>query len=155
MKKVIDMILDSIKNAHLYTGVSERIALGLKYLQETDLSKLEPGKYEIDGTNVYAAVSAYDTKPVEQGKFEAHKKYIDIQYIVSGEENMYYAYISEMKEATEYNETKDVLFYTGKGDPLTVKAKHFAIFFPEDVHMPNIAINEPTAVKKVVVKVAL
>lgn len=149
------MILDSLKNAHLYTNVSERIALGLKYLQETDLASLEPGKYEIDGTNVYAAVSAYDSRALEQGKWEAHKKYIDIQYIVSGAERMFYSNISNMEEATEYNETKDVLFYKGNGDALTVNAGYFAIFFPEDVHMPNIAVDAPAPVKKVVVKIAL
>jgi YhcH/YjgK/YiaL family protein len=149
------MILDSLKNAHLYTNVSERIALGLKYLQETDLAALEPGKYEIDGTNVYAAISAYDSRTLEQGKFEAHKKYIDIQYIVSGSEKMYYSNIINMEEATEYNEVKDVLFYKGNGDALTVNSGNFAIFFPEDVHMPNIAVDAPAPVKKVVVKIAL
>lgn len=149
------MILDSLKNAHLYTNVSERIALGLKYLQETDLAALEPGKYEIDGTNVFAAVSAYDSRTLDLGKWEAHKKYIDIQYIVSGAEKMYYANISNMVETTEYNEAKDIMFYKGEGDALTVSAGNFAIFFPEDVHMPNIAVDSPAAVKKVVVKVAL
>jgi uncharacterized protein, YhcH/YjgK/YiaL family len=147
------MILDNIKNAHLYYNVSDRLALGLKYLQETDLASLEPGKYEIDGKNVYAAVSAYDSRPVEQGKWEAHKNYIDIQYIISGEEKMGYAHIADMASSTEYNDVKDVEFYKGNGDFFTVKAGFFAVFAPEDVHMPNIAVNEPSAVKKVVVKV--
>jgi YhcH/YjgK/YiaL family protein len=149
------MILDNIKNASLYYNLSERIQLGLKYLQETDLSKLEPGKYEIDGTNVYAAVSSYDTRTMDLVKWEAHKKYIDIQYIIEGTEKMGYSYITEMNSPTEYNETKDVLFYQGNGDFVTVKSGNFAIFFPEDVHAPNMAVDTPSAVKKVVVKVAL
>jgi YhcH/YjgK/YiaL family protein len=149
------MILDNLKNAHLYTNVSERIALGLKYLQETDLDALEVGKYEIDGTNVFASVMAYDSRTLDLGKWEAHKKYIDIQYIISGAEKMYYSNISNMVETTEYNEVKDIMFYKGEGDALTVREGNFAIFFPEDVHMPNIAVDAPAAVKKVVVKIAL
>lgn len=149
------MILDNIKNASLYYNLSERIQLGLKYLQETDLSKLEPGKYEIDGTNVYAAVSSYESRTMDKLKWEAHKNYIDIQYIVDGSEKMGYSHISEMHSPTEYNETKDVLFYQGNGDFVTVRANNFAIFFPEDVHAPNMAVDTPSPVKKVVVKVAL
>lgn len=149
------MILDNIKNASLYYNLSERIQLGLKYLQETDLSKLEPGKYEIDGTNVYAAVSSYETRTMDLVKWEAHKKYIDIQYIIEGTEKMGYSYITEMNSPTEYNEAKDVLFYQGNGDFVTVRSGNFAIFFPEDVHAPNMAVDTPSAVKKVVVKVAL
>lgn len=149
------MILDNIKNASLYYNLSERIQLGLKYLQETDLSKLEPGKYEIDGTNVYAAVSSYETRTMDLVKWEAHRKYIDIQYIIEGSEKMGYSYITEMNSPTEYNEAKDVLFYQGNGDFVTVRSGNFAIFFPEDVHAPNMAVDTPSAVKKVVVKVAL
>jgi YhcH/YjgK/YiaL family protein len=154
-RKVIIMILDNIKNASLYYNLSERIQLGLKYLQETDLSKLEPGKYELDGTNVYAVVSSYQSKTMDQVKWEAHKKYLDIQYIVEGSEKMGYAYIAEMHSPTEYNETKDVLFYEGNGDFVTVKTNNFAIFFPEDVHAPNMAIDTPLSMKKVVIKIAI
>lgn len=147
------MILDNIKNAHLYYNLSEGISKGLKYLQETDLASLEPGKYEIDGSKVYAAVSSYDSKPVDQGKWEAHKNYIDIQYIVSGVEKMGFAHISECEACTDYNDAKDVQFYKANGDLFVVKAGYFVIFAPEDVHMPNIAAAEPTSMKKVVVKV--
>lgn len=149
------MVLDSLKNAHLYSNLSERIAVGLKYLQETDFSKVEAGKYEIQGSNVYAAVSIGNSKALDQCKAEAHKKYIDIQYIVSGCEKMAYNNISDMVEATEYNEIKDVQFYKGAVEGLTVKSGYFAIFFPDDVHMPSIVVDEPVSVKKVVVKIAL
>jgi len=150
-----NMVLDSLKNAHLYSNLSERIAIGLKYLQEKDFSNVEAGKYEIQGSNVYAAVSINNSKAASQCKAEAHKKYIDIQYVVSGSEKISYNNISDMIEASEYNEMKDVQFYRGVLEELTVKPGYFAIFFPEDVHMPGIVVDEPLLVKKVVVKIAL
>lgn len=149
------MILDNIKNASLYYNLGERIELGLKYLKETDLSKLEPGRYEIDGTNVYAVASSYDTRTMDQLKWEAHRNYIDIQYILEGSEKMGYAHISQMDASTEYNETKDVQFYQGKGDFVTVNGGNFAMFFPEDVHAPNMAVDTPSPIKKVLIKIAL
>ena len=100
------MILDYLKNAKLYYGVSEGLEKGFKFLQENDFSKMEPGRYEIDGSNVYAMVQQYDTKLIENCRWEAHRKYIDIQYIVSGKEKMGYSNIKNMKEI-EYKEEKD------------------------------------------------
>jgi len=147
------MILDYLKNAKLYYGVSEGLEKGFKFLQENDFSKMEPGRYEIDGSNVYAMVQQYDTKLIENCRWEAHRKYIDIQYIVSGKEKMGYSNIKNMKEI-EYKEEKDFVHMDGNGDFVTVEAGEFAVFFPEDVHAPCVSINDdPKPVKKVVVKV--
>lgn len=146
------MIVDSLKNARLYYNLSDRLAKGLKYLQETDFSKMEPGRYEIDGANVYAMVQQYDSIPIENCRWEAHRRYIDIQYIVDGIEKMGYANIKNMKEV-EYQEAKDFVLMQGNGDFVTVEAGMFAVFMPEDVHAPCIAVDTPKPVKKVVVKV--
>ncbi|WP_443661024.1 YhcH/YjgK/YiaL family protein [Clostridium sp.] len=147
------MIINKLTNAEQYYGVSQRIEMGLKYLKDTDLAKIEPGKYEIDGKNIIALVSEYETKDIEKGKWEAHKNHIDIQYVVSGGERIGYANINEMKVSSEYNEEKDVFFLKGEGDMLLVKEGTFAIFAPEDVHMPTINAGNTKHVKKVVVKI--
>lgn len=147
------MIADNLKNAKLYYGLGERMEKAFKYLQENDFSKMEPGKYMIDGSNVFAMVQQYESKPVEAGKWEAHRKYTDIQYLVSGAEKMGYAYIEDMKLIENYNEVKDIVFTEGKGSFLTMKTGMFAVFAPDDVHMPGIAVEKPQPVKKVVVKV--
>ncbi|MBC8062810.1 MAG: YhcH/YjgK/YiaL family protein [Clostridiaceae bacterium] len=147
------MIIDKLSNAKQYYGVGERIEKALKYLENTDLTKLETGKHEIEGKNIFVIVSEYETKNVEQGKWEAHRKYIDIQFVICGKEKIGYAPINEMKMKIDYNEEKDVLFLEGEGDYLTVTEGTFALFAPKDVHMPGIIAEKQQFVKKIVIKI--
>jgi len=149
------MIYDNIKRASTYYSLGEKISKALQYLSQTDFTNLEPGKYEIDGENIFALVQTYNTKPFSVGKWEAHKKYIDIQYIVSGKEKMGFTETTKVIVLEEYNEGKDCAIYKGEGNFLIAEEGHFAIFFPSDVHMPSMAINIPKEVRKVVVKVKL
>lgn len=147
------MVFDRLKNASQYFPLGEGITKALQYLSQTDFTNLEPGKYEIDGENVFALVQTYNTKPFSAGKWEAHKKYIDIQYIFSGKEKMGFTETTKVIVMEEYNEENDYTIYKGEGNFLIADEGHFAIFFPSDVHMPSMAINIPKEVKKVVVKV--
>ncbi|MBQ8758690.1 MAG: YhcH/YjgK/YiaL family protein [Clostridia bacterium] len=147
------MILDTIKNCGLYTAGNERLAKGFEFIKEFMKNPLEVGKYEIDGENVYAVVQEYETKA--PGKFESHKKYIDIQFIVSGNELIKYENISALKACTEYDAEKDFMLFDGKDDvtELILKEGMFAVFYPEDGHMPGLAVKNPENVSKIVVKV--
>ncbi len=147
------MVFDRLKNANQYFPLGEGITKALQYLSQTDFTNLEPGKYEIDGENIFALVQTYNTKPFSAGKWEAHKKYIDIQYILSGKEKMGFTETTKVIVMEEYNEENDYAIYKGEGNFLIADEGHFAIFFPSDVHMPSMAINIPKEVKKVVVKV--
>lgn len=147
------MIIDKLSNYKTYAGVSKRIAKAFEYLSKTDLKSLAVGKYEIEGAEVYASVSEYNSKEEGKGKWEAHEKYIDIQYIIEGAEQMGYANISKFKANVEYNPVKDIVFGTAEGELVTVNKGMFAIFFPQDAHMPSMAIGESKPVKKIVVKV--
>ena len=153
------MIRDSIKNANNYYNLSERVKKGLEYLENTDFSKVLCGKYEIDGQSVYASVQDYHSKPLHEGKFEAHKKYIDIQYIVQGEEQIGVLNIDNLEEETPYSEEKDIEFLIQKpktnAEFFKLKEKDFLILMPKDAHMPSIAIDKSEYVKKVVVKVSV
>lgn len=148
---------DNIINANLYYNLSNNLKLGLEYLENTDFSSVEDGRYEILDTDVYAVVQSYVSKPLDQGKFEAHKKYTDIQFIIEGEEQMGFAHISEFENATQYDEEKDIVFLAPKEycrkEFIKMQSNEFIIFDPNDAHMPSIAINQPSFVRKVVVKV--
>jgi YhcH/YjgK/YiaL family protein len=151
------VILDRLSNANIYRRLSERFAAGFDYLSR-DLSNVPDGRYEIiGGDEVFAMVQSYQTKPREQGKWEAHRKYADIQFIIAGRECMGIAPIEAMRTQTPYDAEQDLEFFTGTGDGqfMTVEEGSFAIFLPHDVHMPTIAIDAPGKVKKVVVKVRL
>lgn len=149
------MIIDTLKNAELYYCLNQKMKIAFKYLQETDLSRLQEGKHKIDGDDVFALVLLYDSKPLQEGKWEAHRKYIDIQYIFDGTEKMGYANMERMKVIQEYDQDKDILFADGEGSFITIEPGMYAIFTPHDAHMPGIINNKPQQIKKVVVKVLL
>lgn len=147
------MIIDKIENAYLYNNISERINKSFEYIRTTDLKNLPTGKYLIDGENIFALVSEYQTKPESEGKLEAHRKYIDVQFVISGEELMGYAPLDGQKVLDSYKEENDIVFYTGDKSFIKVSEGMFAIFFPEDVHMPGISTGNISDVKKLVIKV--
>jgi YhcH/YjgK/YiaL family protein len=147
------MIIDKIENAHLYKNIGERISKSFDYIKTTDLKNLPAGKYPIDGENIFALVSEYKTKPESEGKLEAHRKYIDVQYVISGEELMGYAPLGTQQIIEPYKEDNDIVFFTGDKSFTKVSAGMFAVFFPEDIHMPGIASGKSSSVKKLVIKV--
>lgn len=151
------MIFDSAKNLDFYRnlGMDGRYEKAVDFLKNTDLESLAPGKYEIDGKNVFANVTEYTTVPWEEAKYEAHHNYTDIQYMISGSETMTYARIDELAEKVPYNEEKDVVFYDNEnpGLKVVVKAGEYIIFNPWDGHKPKAAAGEPAFIKKVIVKI--
>ena len=152
------MITDKIQNADKYACLGERFQKAFAYLAATDLMALEAGKYEIDGENIFFMIQEYETRDLSAGKWEAHKKYADIQYLLAGQEQMGYAEIGEMSGCDDQTPAKDMLVYAtdnGRGSFIRHTAGQFSIFFPQDAHMPNLADGAKTQNKKVVVKVLL
>ena len=146
------MIIDKIENAHIYKNIGERISKSFEYIEATDLKTLPAGKYTIDGENIFALISEYKTKLESEGKLEAHRKYIDVQYVISGEEQMGYVPLNGQQILEPYKEENDIVFFTGEKSFTKVSAGMFAIFFPEDVHMPGIFVEKRSTVKKLVIK---
>ena len=148
------MIYDIQSNAKLYYPCHKGFQMGFAFIKRAIEENLEPGKYEIDGKNVYASVQEYTTKP-DSEKFEGHRNYIDIQYIISGREYMECSVLANCKTMTQYNPEKDVEFFTCNGlkTKMEFEKDTFAIFFPEDIHKPGVMLDEQMPVKKVVVKV--
>ncbi|MBQ4267468.1 MAG: YhcH/YjgK/YiaL family protein [Clostridia bacterium] len=146
------MIFDTLKNVDNYKGLG-RVYDALKFLSETDFSKIELGRYELDGDNIFYMVQSYDTNPSKTVS-EAHRKYIDIQFMVEGEEIIGVADISSEKELTEAKEENDVWFYNCKTEPLTLSAGKYMVLYPNDLHCPGVATNgKALTCRKVVVKV--
>jgi len=149
------MIFDKIANQLNYRGLSDELDSALDYLIETDLEALGTGRHDIKGEDIYAVCMKYETKIETLSKNEAHMKYIDVQYVVKGTEKMYISNIKNLQIVQSYDPEKDVIFYEKKFDcAFTAAESCFAVFFPEDAHMPGINPGtESVNVKKVVVKV--
>lgn len=150
------MIKDNLLHLAYYNYLNPDIKTGLKYIRDTDFDNLENGRYEIAEGKVFVIIQDYNSKSESEGKFEAHRKYVDIQFIIKGEERIGTGKIECFDESTDYDEDKDIVFLTPKDDSatsfITLKEKEFAIFYPNDAHMPSIAVNESSFVRKVVVK---
>ena len=149
------MILDKLENASLYSCISNNLKKGFEFLKNTDLPALSPGRHDIDGNDVFALVSEYDSKNPEDCRLEAHRIYTDIQYLVSGKELIGYETLGTQAVSSEYNPEKDIAFYKGDGTPILLEAGMFAVFFPQDVHRPCIFAEKPEKVKKIVIKVRI
>jgi YhcH/YjgK/YiaL family protein len=149
------MVIDLLKNMHLYEGLNERFKKAFTYLKETDFLAIESGKYEIEGDNIFAIVNEFVTKNKNECEAEAHKKHIDIQYLVSGTELFGYAPLTNQQPIIGYDETKDVAIYKEEMSYIKLEAGMFMIFYPGDLHQPEMRVLEPVTVKKVVVKIKI
>lgn len=151
------MVVDKLENANLYAGLSVKIKRGLEVLKGEKLSAKKDGRYEIDGDELYYMVQHYTTKPIKEGRLEAHKKYIDIQFAASGEEMIGYCLVGRLNVEEPYDEAKDVVFYKVPEKINTVKLSEgmFCILFPQDGHMPGCHLDGPSRILKVVVKVKI
>ncbi len=145
------MITGKINSIDLYKGLSERLDKAIDFVKGLD-KDIAVGKYEIDGDDVFASIVEGETTSMDEIKIEAHKKYIDLQYIISGEEIMVYAPIEDCTVTEEYNETKDIFFTKGEGDGIKMSEGKFYIVFPCDGHAP-VKGYEKTSFKKAIIKV--
>lgn len=124
-----------------------------EYLRVTDLINIPPGRYAIDGDNVFAIITDGPGKEFEQGKWESHRHYNDIQHVIRGEEKIGIAPFPSLTVTEPYDNSKDIAFYTGKGKYYTANPTMFFIFFPENAHRPGIKIHGADPIKKIVIKV--
>lgn len=147
------MVIDSIDNASIYWGLSVRIATALRSLAQWDWSTRELGRHPIDAERIFALVETYDTKPPALGTWEAHRRYLDIHYMAEGTERIGYAPLASLT-AAPYIPERDLVPLSGTGDFMTVPHRGFAILWPQDGHMPGLAVDTPATVRKVVVKIA-
>lgn len=108
------------------------------------------------GDGVFALEQAYTAKPPAEGRWEAHRVYIDVQVVVSGDELMEVTEVSRLTVAEDHTPAKDLLFFdqNGEGSVLRVRAGELAVFYPADAHKPSLAAGVPASVvRKTVVKV--
>lgn len=148
------MVLDRLANYSLYTGSHPLFKKAFDFLMNPDFDRLDLGKHSVEGDDLFVILMEYDTKGMEECKMESHKKYIDIQYMMRGEEQIGIALLNGHHPSIAYNESNDVIFYENEFDTqLTLSQGQFAIFFPHDLHMPCIKTVRVSKVKKAVFKI--
>jgi biofilm protein TabA len=155
------MIIDHLSRAALYFGLGPRFVKAFQFLQTADLLTLPLGKHEIEGEKVFALVQEYTPKPRAVGKFEAHERYWDVQYVARGAERMGWCPRSLLTVTEPHDAKKDIAFFgsdpaDGLGEFLLLASGYFTVFGPQDAHMPAVEVERSAKaelVRKVVVKV--
>ena len=146
------MILDQLDNAARYFPLNDRLAQAFEFLMRADLKTLPVGRHEIEGDCVFAIIAKEAGREREAAQLETHQNYIDIQFVLAGVETMGWKPHSLCRQPTAaYDPSSDLQFFADEPDAwLATHPGTFAIFFPEDAHMPLIA---STVIHKVIVKV--
>lgn len=148
------MIFDSLNHSGRYIALHPGFESGFKFLQKHSIEQLKDGKNEIDGDRLFALSMATEGKGQDKAVFETHRKYIDIQFTVSGCDTIGWDEQARCTPAPEgYNSDNDVEFYTDRPTLwIPVSSGRFAIFYPEDAHAP---LGTDAFVHKIVIKVAI
>jgi biofilm protein TabA len=152
------MVLSDIEHISRQVLMTAGLAKGIDFLRRADVRSMQEGKIGIDGSRVFALIQRYETKMTDELKFEHHRKYIDIQYLVSGEEVVGWVPAEQMVITEAYDEDRDVCFGMVSKEDMTLlhlKAGQLAVLYPEDGHAPGLAARVTSPVMKIVVKVAV
>jgi YhcH/YjgK/YiaL family protein len=147
------MVLDSIDNAERYFHLSEGITKAMQYIQNNDLTKVEPGRYEIENDRLVMIVFEFESTNTNECRLEGHRKYIDLQYWLSGSELMGHEILNSQPVLDAYNEKTDCGFYNCIASYSRLLPGMFVIYYPSDLHT---AVADPLSnerVKKVVFKI--
>lgn len=148
------MILDTLPNLALYSELSPRLSAAAVFLASNNLAALPAGRVEIDGDDVFANVSDYDTHDPAPDRFEAHRNYVDLQIVVSGAERVLMAPRTPCLEVAQpYDEARDIEFVRAGGESIPLYAGQFLVIFPHEAHQPGCHPASGTSrVRKIVVK---
>ncbi|OGS12247.1 MAG: hypothetical protein A2234_08485 [Elusimicrobia bacterium RIFOXYA2_FULL_58_8] len=152
------MISGNLKDICLLASLPPGIKKALDFLLRPEAPALPDGRCEIEGDSVFALVQRYTTAALLSPKFEVHRKYIDVQYVAQGLENIGCAPLAKMRVTEDYDPRQDICFglvADGGWAPVTLRQGELAILYPEDAHAPRLACKVPAAVMKIVVKVAV
>lgn len=152
------MIVTDLKHIERQLTMTQQMQQAVEFLRRGDLLELPDGNVPVDGKRVYAILQRYRTAHQDAPQFEYHRKYVDLQYVLAGEEVIGWAPAKEMTPSFSYNEDQDICFgliEPGKWTPVRLVAGQLAVLWPEDGHAPRLATEKVCLVRKVVVKVAV
>ncbi len=148
------MIYDTFAHLAQYCQPDSLLHQALRFARDVDPAQPD-GRIDIDGARLFALVSSYETSPRAERRFEAHRKYFDVQALLTGEECIDVTFDHQLPLLQDYQAEKDILFVASPPEyaSLPMKPGYFAIFFPQDIHRPNCQLHGKQAVRKIVMKV--
>lgn len=148
------MILDSLHNAARYFALNPRLERAFSALREFDLQHLEPGRYEIDGEQIFLNLALAPLKQPEEARLEVHNAYLDVQLLLEGEETFGWSPRATLLQPQEpFDTERDIQFFDDAPQLYyRLLPGQFTILFPEDAHAPLLGEG---SVRKVILKVKM
>jgi biofilm protein TabA len=148
------VILDDLKHAERYYNLHPGFREGFEFLTQANLQARENGKYELRGEHLFALINRDPGRGHEGARLEAHRKYIDIQLLVDGSEEIGWRPTAECRQVTDpYDTTRDIMFFADPPETwIRLPVGKFMVFWPEDAHAPLASRGENV---KAVIKVAV
>lgn len=149
------MIADKITNIHKYPLLADCADQIAAFVKKAEAENLPAGRYDLDGDNLFALVQNYNSKLRSEGRMEAHKLYTDLQYVIEGEECIYWNPVEGLEVEEDRTPESDLIFFVCK-EPAgctRLTAGMFGVYIPTDAHMPGIAAAESSPVRKIVFKI--
>lgn len=123
------------------------------FLNDPKIDTLKPGKYPLDGDNVFAIITDGPTKPIDSVRWESHRNYIDLHYVISGKEQIGAAPVSSATITVPYDAPRDAANYSVDGKYYVASPGEFFLFFPSDAHRPGIRADGYNTDRKLVIKI--
>jgi YhcH/YjgK/YiaL family protein len=150
------MILDTLTNWRRYAALAE-LREAFEFLEGQTEVCLGSGRVDIAGDRVYALVQSFTPKPIEEARFESHRRYADIHFVCQGSEMLGCAPVGELAVETPYDAENDVAFRPKPKafTQVALRAGMFAVCYPEDGHIPGCELDSKEQVSKIVVKVRM
>ena len=149
------MIFDHISNLGQYAFLGKNFAAAAKFAAENDLNALSPGRHEIDGERLYINVLERELTTTPE-TWEVHRRYADIQLLLSGSEKIGVCPLSRIQESADFDEQNDCALFKGQdGELVALRPGEFVLVLPQDVHLPNCQGNNGSYSKKAIFKVLL
>lgn len=151
------MIKAAEKTLNELSRISDYFDKCIKFMQEHELSELSLGKHHISD-EIHVTVEEYETQESNEKRFESHREYIDLQYVIAGSEIIEVSDIVNLRDSTPYNKEKDIIFYEDvithkRTEKVILNADNFAVLFPEDGHKPGVICDHKQRVRKAVFKI--
>jgi len=148
------MILDTLAHAERYRALHPLFERAFDFLRDTDLMALAPGKHDVQGEQIFAIVEACAGRTRAEAKLECHRRYIDIQLVLAGVDEMGWKPVAEcLDPQTEYDAARDIRFFNDAPSSwIATPPGAFCLFFPDDAHAPLVGAG---MIRKVVVKIAV
>lgn len=147
------MIYGNIK--YPFINLDVQIKKCLAYIESENLFEKEIGSYEIDNKDLFVNIVTYETAPSDNKEWEAHKKYVDLHYMLEGKEQIDFNFIDHMVQQP-YNEEEDYLPLAGeKSASIVLRTGEYAVCFPKDAHKPGIQVGASATIKKAIFKIRI